>query len=121
VLNNLSAGRRLALRLFLVQVLVAVLVGLAFSVKGWPSAWAAAVSALLVAVGNALMAARTFSGIGGAGVTMGRLLAGMILKWVVVVGGLVLVLGLWKLPPLAVLAGLASAYAVNLLAFRFKG
>jgi ATP synthase protein I len=121
VLNSLSVGRRLALRLFAWQVAVAALVGLAFLGLGWRDALAAAVSALLVALGNALMAARTFSGVGAGGAMLGRLIAGMILKWVVIVGGLLLVLVHWKLPPLAALAGLAAAFAVNLLAFRFKG
>jgi len=121
MLNNLSVGRRLALRLFMGQVAVAALVGLAFLGLGWRYALAASLSALLVALGNALMAARTFSGLATGGAMLGRLIAGMILKWVVIVGGLLAVLVHWKLPPLAALAGLAAAFAVNLLAFRFKG
>lgn len=103
------------------QIGVAVLVGLAFSGMGWPSMVAATASAMLVAVGNALMAARTFSSVGGAGMAMGGMLVGMALKWIVLIGGLLVVLGIYRLPPLPVLAGLAAAYAVNLLAFRFKG
>jgi len=60
-------------------------------------------------------------GLATGGAMLGRLIAGMILKWVVIVGGLLVVLVHWKLPPLAALAGLAAAFAVNLLAFRFKG
>ena len=50
-----------------------------------------------------------------------RLLTGMLLKWIVIVGGLFVILFQFKLPPLAAIAGLVAAYAVYLLAFRFKG
>ena len=49
------------------------------------------------------------------------MLLGMLLKWAVVVGGLGLILFQYKLPPLAAVTGLVAAYAVYLLAFRFKG
>jgi hypothetical protein len=45
----------------------------------------------------------------------------MILKWFVIVGGLLLILAKFKLPPLAAITGLVAALAVYLLAFRFKG
>lgn len=121
MLNSLSAGRRLALRLFFAQLLVAVLVGLAFLSQSRQAALAATAGALIVTLGNALLAARAFGGLGGAGMTLGRLFAGMVLKWIIVAGGLFAVLGYWKLPPLAVIVGLVAAFAVNLLAFRFKG
>jgi hypothetical protein len=50
-----------------------------------------------------------------------RLLAGMLLKWCVIVGGLGVILFQYKLPPLAAVTGLVAVYAVYLLAFRFKG
>jgi len=52
---------------------------------------------------------------------LSRLLTGMILKWIVIVGGLFMILFQYKLPPLAAITGLVAAYAVYLLAFRFKG
>jgi ATP synthase protein I len=39
----------------------------------------------------------------------------------VIVGGMIIVMFQYKLPPLAAITGLVVAYAVNLLAFRFKG
>jgi ATP synthase protein I len=57
----------------------------------------------------------------GAGMAFSRLIAGMILKWFVIVGGLFLILAKFKLPPLAAISGLVAALAVYLLAFRFKG
>ena len=121
LLNNLASGRRLALRIVLLQFAVAMLAGGAFLALGRREAVSAAAGAVLVALGTALMSARMFSDIGGAGAALGRLLTGMFLKWIVVVGGLVVILFQFELPPLAAITGLVAAYAVYLLAFRFKG
>jgi len=121
LLNNLASGRRLALRIVLLQFAVALLVGCVFLALGRREAASAAAGAVVVALGTAAMSARMFSGISGAGLALGRLLAGMLLKWVVIVGGLVMILFQFKLPPLAAITGLVAAYAVYLLAFRFKG
>lgn len=121
MINSLASGRRLALRMFLLQLAVALAVGLIFLMQGPRSALAAAASAALVALGTALLAWRTFRGLGGGGMTMWRVMSGMVLKWIVIGGGLVAILGQWKLPPLAAITGLVAAYAINLLAFRFKG
>jgi len=121
VLNSLASGRRLALRIILWQLAIAVLVGLIFLAQGRREAIAATAGAIIVALGNALLSARAFAGLHGAGMALGRLLTGMILKWIVIVGGLIMILGQFKLPPLAAITGLVAAYAVNLLAFRFKG
>jgi ATP synthase protein I len=50
-----------------------------------------------------------------------RFLVGMILRWIVLVGGLALILVQWKLPFLPALVGLVAGFAVNVFAFRFKG
>ncbi|OOG53803.1 hypothetical protein [Rhodanobacter sp. C03] len=121
MLNSLASGRRLALRIMWLQLAVAVLVGLVFLTLGRREAMSAAAGATLVALGTALLSARFFSGLGGAGLALSRLLTGMLLKWIVIVGGLVVILFQYKLPPLAAITGLAAAYAVYLLAFRFKG
>ncbi len=119
--NSLATGRRLALRITLAQFAVALVVGLAFLTLGRREALAAAAGALLVALGTALMSMRFFSGLDGPGIAVGRLLVGMFLKWFVVVGGLILILVQYKLPPLAAITGLVAALAVYWLAFRFKG
>lgn len=121
MLNSLTSGRRLALRLLLWQLFVAIVVGLAFSVRGFRWAIAAVAGAVIVAIGTALLSSRLFSQVGGAGMALTRLVTGMLLKWMVVVGGLIIVMVQFKLPPLAAITGLVAAYAVNLLAFRFKG
>ena len=121
MLNSLASGRRLALRIMLLQLAVAVLAGLVFLALGRREALSAALGAGVVALGTALLSARFFSGLGGAGVAFSRLLTGMLLKWIVIVGGLFTIMFHYKLPPLAAISGLAAAYAVYLLAFRFKG
>ncbi|CAM1000340.1 ATP synthase I chain [Rhodanobacter sp. Root179] len=121
MLNSLASGRRIALRIVLLQLLVALLVGLVFLALGPREAVSAAAGATMVALGTALMSARFFSGVTGAGQALGRLLTGVFLKWIVIVGGLIVILFQLKLPPLAAITGLAAAYAVYLLAFRFKG
>ena len=121
MLNSLASGRRLALRIVLLQFAVALLVGLAFLTLGRREAVSGAAGAVIVALGTALMSARFFSEISGAGVVLGRLLMGVVLKWIVIVGGLAAILVKFKLPPLAAITGLVAAYVVNLFAFRFKG
>ncbi|MEI7035371.1 hypothetical protein [Fulvimonas yonginensis] len=121
MLNSPASGRRLALRIVMRQVGVAALVGLVFLMQGRREALAALAGALVVALGNALLGARAFAGTYGAGMALGRLLMGMVLKWIAVIGGMGVILIQLKLPPPAAITGLAAAYAVHLLAFRFKG
>lgn len=121
VLNSLASGRRLALRLLLWQLFVALIVGLVFAASGRREAIAAAAGATIVALGTALLSLRLFSQVGSAGFALGRFLTGMILKWMVIIGGMIAIMFQYKLPPLAAITGLVAAYAVNLLAFRFKG
>lgn len=123
MLNSLASGRRLALRIMLLQLAVAALAGLVFLTLGRrDEAISATAGAVVVALGTALLSARFFSGLSSsAGMALGRLLTGMLLKWVVIVGGLFVILFQFKLPPPAAIAGLVAASAVYLLAFRFKG
>ncbi|MFZ0871677.1 MAG: hypothetical protein WAM90_13250 [Rhodanobacter sp.] len=103
------------------QLAAALMIGLVFLTLGRREAVSAAAGAVIVALGTALMSARFFSGVGGGGLALSRLLVGMLLKWIVIVGGLIVILVQYKLPPLAAITGLAAALAVYLLAFRFKG
>lgn len=109
------------MRMVLLQLAVAVVAGGIFLAQGRREAMAAAAGATVVAAGTLLLSMRTFAGLGSGGVALGRLVSGMVLKWIVTLGGLLMILVQFKLPPLAAIAGLAGAYAVNLLAFRFKG
>lgn len=122
MLNSLDAGRRLALRTVLLQLLVSALVGTVFFLlEGHRAAVSAAAAGFTVALGTALMSVQTFGRLVGGAVAFFRLLLGMLLKWAVVVGGLGLILLKYKLPPLAAVTGLVAAYTVYLAAFRFKG
>ncbi|WP_343229997.1 hypothetical protein [Rhodanobacter sp. DHG33] len=121
MLNSLDAGRRLALRIVLLQFVVSALVGAVFLLKGHREAVSAAAAGFTVALGTALLSVQTFGRLVGGAVAFFRLLLGMLLKWAVVVGGLGLILFKYKLPPLAAVTGLVAAYTVYLVAFRFKG
>ena len=48
------------------------------------------------------------------------MVAGLLLKWVIVLGGLFLLLVHWRLPPGPVVIGLVAALLVNLMALRFN-
>jgi ATP synthase protein I len=52
---------------------------------------------------------------------MRRFALGMLLKWMVVLGGLFLILVRLRLPPVPVVAGAAAAMAANWLVLRFDG
>jgi ATP synthase protein I len=121
VLNSIASGRRLALRLLLWQLFVAMVVGLAFSVRGFRWAIAGAAGAAIVAVGNALLSTRLFNQVSGAGMALGRLLTGMLLKWMVIVGGMIVDHGSIQIAAAGRHYGAGGCFAVNLLAFRFKG
>ena len=121
MLNTLAAGRRQARRVLTAQAVVTAAVALAFLVQGSGSALAALVGGTAVTLGSALMAWRAFGGgIGGAFPVLLRLVGGLALKWLVIVGALYLALARWELPPLPLLAGLGAALVAFLFGFRIK-
>jgi len=119
VLNSLAAGRHLAARLLVAQLGAALFAGALFLLQGRLAALAATAGGVLVAVGTALMASRALTR-GRPGVVMMRVLMGAMLKWLVVLGGLYLVLAVWHLPALPAIIGVVAALAMNLVALRFK-
>lgn len=119
MLNTLAAGRHLAARLLAAQLVVALVAGALFWLQGRHAAMGAAAGAVLVALGTALMASRALTR-GRPDVVLMRVLTGMLLKWLVVLGGLYVVLVIWHLPPLPTIVGLVAALAVNLMALKFK-
>jgi ATP synthase protein I len=75
---------------------------------------------LALAIGTALLALRVFRpSLASGAVTMRRFALGTLLKWLVVLGGLFLILVRLRLPLLPALAGLAAAMLANVLALRF--
>lgn len=119
--NPLSAGRRLALRSIAWQAVATALVALAFLFQGAPQALGALAGGGSVVLGGAVA---TWVALGGgvqaAGMAMGRLLAGIMLKWVVVFAILGIGLAGLKLPPLPMLAGLLAVMLAYVLANLFK-
>jgi ATP synthase protein I len=121
VRNSIAAGRRLAARIVIAQAGVSLLMALAFLAQGWRPATGAFAGGALVTIGTALLASRMFADqVQGAGLAFFRFLVGTGLKWLVVLGGLYALIGLWALPPVPVLAGFVAALLVNLFGLRFK-
>lgn len=94
---------------------------LLFLAQGWRPATGALAGGLLVAVGTALLAARMFRADAISGpIAFWGLLLGTLLKWIWLAGGLIALLGVWRLPPLAVVTGFTVALLVHLAGLRFK-
>jgi len=122
VQNSIGASRRSAFRTVIAQATVTLaLAGLLGAMFGTREAWAALAGAGAVTLGSALMAWRAFGGgVNGAGGALMRLLGGMALKWLVVLGALYWALSQARLPPVALLAGLCAALAVPLFSINLK-
>lgn len=119
--NSLAGGRRLAAKVILVQTAVAVVAGLAFLARDMPSAGAALAGGLVAAAGTAMLALRVFARAStGPGGMLARFAVGTALKWVVVIIGLYLILGYWKLPAMPAFVGLVAALLVNVAALKFE-
>ncbi len=118
--NSLAAGRRLAFQVVLAQVAAAIIAGALFLWGGTASAAAALGGGMVVAIGTALLALRVFRPSLASGVvTMRRFALGTLLKWLVVLGGMFLILVRLRLPLVPALVGLGAAMLVNVLALRF--
>ena len=118
--NSLAAGRRLAMQVVVAQTAAAIIVGLSFLVGGAAPALGAFGGGAVMALGTALLALRVFSPPLARGVvTMRRFALGTLLKWVVVLGGLFLILVRLRLPLVPVVVGAGAAMMVNWLVLRF--
>ncbi|WAC62153.1 hypothetical protein OVA13_12145 [Pseudoxanthomonas sp. SL93] len=116
MLNSVAAGRRLVLRAAAWQGLAVLLVAALFLLWGVPQALAAAVGGAAIVAGALLAAWMAFGGgVLGAVSAVLRLVAGMVVKWVVVIGVLVMGAGLYKLPPLPLLAGVITGLVAQVL------
>ncbi len=117
MLNSVAAGRRLVLRAAVWQMAAVVLVALLFLLWGVPHAVAVVVGGLAIVVSALLAAWMAFGGgVLGAVSAVLRLVAGMVVKWVVVIGVLVMGAGLYKLPPLALMAGVVTGLVAQIVA-----
>jgi ATP synthase protein I len=97
-----------------------IIVGLLLLLKGIQFAFAALGGGMAVTLGTALLALRIFAPpLAGGRTVMARLAVGLLLKWMIVLGGLFLILVRLKLPLLPALAGVGAAMVANMLALRF--
>ncbi len=104
--NTIAAGRKLALRVVSAQIGATVLVAAGFLLQGWRFGLGALAGGAVITVGTALLALRVFAGgPTGAGATLARVIAGNLLKWIVIAAGLYLLLAKVGLPGISVLAG----------------
>lgn len=118
--NSIAAGRRLAARVVAAQLGVAVIVGLPFLVQGLPSAVAAWCGGLVVTLGTLVLALRVFlPPLAGGRAALGHFAVGLLLKWMVVLGGFYLILVRLHLPLPATLIGAGAVMLANILVLRF--
>ncbi|MBB5878748.1 MULTISPECIES: ATP synthase subunit I [Xanthomonas] len=117
MLNSVDAGRRLMLRAAIYPLVAVAVMSLLFLLLGPKYAMGAAATGLATVAGGWL-AARTAlnGGVQAAGSALARLIVAMVLKWVLVFAVLALGFAWWRLPPLALLAGIAVGLMFQVLA-----
>ncbi len=121
MLNSVAAGRRLALRIVLIQLLVAVSIALLFLPQGLGSALAAGMGGGAVVVGSLVLALRSFGRAPmSANAALLRMLVGMALKWVLFLAVLYLALVRFALPPFPLLLSAIVTTLSFLFAARLK-
>ena len=104
MLNSVATGRRLAFRIVLIQLLVAVSIALLFLPQSVNSALAAGMGGGAVVVGSLVLALRSFGRAPmSANAALLRMLVGMALKWVLFLAVMYLALVRFALPPLPLL------------------
>ena|GEM_PF-584708 len=110
MLNSVAAGRRLARRSIGFQAIATAATALVCLSLGSASAAGALAGGGAMTLGSALAAWRALGGgVVGSGAALGRLIGATALKWMLVVVGLYLALGVWRLPPGPVFVGLVVA------------
>lgn len=117
MLNSVDAGRRLMLRAAVYPLAAVAVLALAFLFMGPKYAIGAAASGLAVVAGGWIAARMALGGgVQAAGSAMMRLIVAVLLKWVLVIAVLVLGFVWLRLPPLALLAGIAVGLMFQVLA-----
>ncbi len=118
MLNSVTHGRQQARKALLAQVLAVAIVALALLAASPAHALAAALGGGALALGGWLSA---WVALGGqtpaaAGLALGRLVTGLVLKWAVLLAALLLGLAVWRLPPAALVGGVVVALLAQVLA-----
>ena len=118
--DPIATGRRAALRAVAVQAIVALLVAVGILLSaGLEAGLAAAAGGIAMLAGNALAAMVALGGgIQPASAAFARLMLGTLGKWVVVMAVLAVALGVFGLPALPTLVGLAAGMLAYLLALH---
>lgn len=118
MLNSVDSGRRLMLRAALYPLLAVMGAAAGFYLLSGPKQALAVLLTGLATVAGGWLAARTAlgGGVQAAGTAMVRLILAMVFKWVLVIAALVLGFGLWRLPPVGLLAGIAIGLIFQVLA-----
>ncbi|VXB21628.1 conserved membrane hypothetical protein [Luteimonas sp. 9C] len=117
MLTSVAVGRRLAQRAIAWQAVAVAVTALAFLAKGADWALAAGLGGAAIALGGWLSAVIALGGgVNPSTGALARLLAGVALKWVVVVAVLLLGVGMAGLSPVPMLAGVIVALFAQLLA-----
>lgn len=117
MLNSVAHGRQQARKALVVQVLAVAATALALLAASPAHALAAALGGGALALGGWLSA---WTALGGqapaaAGLALGRLVTGLVLKWAVLIAALLLGLAVWRLPPAALVAGVIVALVAQVL------
>lgn len=117
MLNSVEAGRRLMLRAAVYPLVAVVVLALGFLLMGPRHALAALVAGVAVSAGGWVAARMALGGgVQAAGAAMARLIIAVVAKWVVVFGVLVVGYLYYRLPALALLAGIAVGLMFQVLA-----
>lgn len=117
MLTFAAEGRRLIRRATIWQAAAVAVATLAFLAKGADWALAVALAGAAVAVGGWLSSVIALGGgVNPSMAVLARLMAGVGLKWMLVLGALLLGVSLAGLPPLPMVVGVVVALAAQLLA-----
>jgi len=118
VLNSVDAGRRLMLRAAVYPLAAVAVLALAFLLLAGPAyALGALASGIAVSAGGWVAARMALGGgVQAAGSAMSRLILAVVAKWALVFGVLVVGFVVFKLPALALLAGIAVGLMFQVLA-----
>ncbi|QOW24231.1 hypothetical protein [Lysobacter sp. H23M47] len=115
--DPMSAGRRLAFRAIAFQAGATALTALAFLAHGAQSALAALVGGSALVAGGGLAALVALGGgVKPAGSVLGLMLAGVLVKWLVVFAVLAVGLAGFQLPPLPMLVAVVATMLAYVLA-----
>lgn len=117
MLNSVDAGRRMMLRAAIYPLIAVAITSLGFLYLGGRYAAANLLTGIATVAGG-WFAARTALGGGVQAATSAvtRLVLAMLLKWVLVIVALALGFLLWRLPPVALLAGVGIGLIFQVLA-----